>query len=157
MNTFNPEQVFQQMYNIVGCSMNLYNELGYGYSERIYQECLSIICTECSIPWEREKRLDMYFHHSILEQKYYADFVCYENIIVELKAVERIIPEHRAQLLNYLRITDSPGGVIVNFGNKERLTSEKYIYDPTTDSYYFVRNKEDIKNELKKHNFSKIL
>ncbi len=129
--------------------MNLYNELGYGYSERIYQECLSILCTESDIPWEREKRLDMYFHHEVLQQKYYADFVCYDQLIVETKAVDKIIPEHRAQLLNYLRITDSPGGVIINFGDKNRLTSEKYIYDPMTTSYNFIRNLEDLKkNQL---------
>lgn len=144
MKVFNPEQVFQQLYKIVGCSMDLYNELGYGYSERIYQECLSILCTESDIPREREKRLDMFFHQTVLKQKYYADFVCYDNLIVEIKAVERIIPEHRAQLLNYLRITDSPGGIIINFGNKERLTSEKYIFDTLTSSYCFVRNLEDI-------------
>ncbi len=149
MKTFNPEQIYQQLYNIVGCAMNLYNELGYGYSERIYQECLSILCTESGIPWEREKRLDMYFHHEVLQQKYYADFVCYDQLIVETKAVDKIIPEHRAQLLNYLRITDSPGGVIINFGDKNRLTSEKYIYDPMTTSYNFIRNLEDLKkNQL---------
>lgn len=77
----------QQMYNIIGAAMSLYNEIGPGFSEPIYQECLSVICSERSIPWEREKELHMYFHGQKLEKNYKADFVCYGDIIVELKAV----------------------------------------------------------------------
>ncbi len=145
MNSFNVEDLFEKMYKIVGCAMDLYNELGYGYSERVYQECLSILCSERDIPWEREKKLDMFFHQSMLKQKYYADFVCYDNIIVEIKAADTLVSEHRAQLFNYLRITNSPGGILINFGNPERLTSEKYIYDSNSNSYVFVRNLDDLK------------
>ena len=144
MIVFNSEELFAKMYKIVGCAMELYNELGYGYSERVYQECLSILCSEYGIPWEREKKLDMYFHQSMLKQKYYADFVCYGNIIVEIKAVDTLISEHRVQLFNYIRITDSPGGILINFGNPDRLTSEKYIFNSKRNSYENVRNLEDL-------------
>ena len=60
----------QQMYNIIGAAMSLYNELGSGFSEPIYQECLSVICSEKSIPWEREKDLQMYFHGQKLNKTY---------------------------------------------------------------------------------------
>jgi GxxExxY protein len=129
---------FDKMYKIVGVAMRLYNELGYGYSEPIYQECLSILCTEEGIPWEREKKLTMYFHNKALEKKYIADFVCYDDLIVELKAVSELTKEHRAQLFNYLRITHAPAGVLINFGHPKRLVSEKYIYDSVSHEYVFV-------------------
>ena len=130
---------YEKMYRIVGAAMQLYNELGYGLSEPIYQECLSIVCTENNIPWEREKPLVMHFHDIPLKKKYVADFVCYGNVIVELKAVSQLTNDHRAQLFNYLRITNSPAGILVNFGNPNRLIAERYIYDNGTDSYTFIK------------------
>jgi GxxExxY protein len=127
------------MYSLVGVAMDLYNELGYGLAEPIYQECLSILCTEEGIPWQREKPLDMYFHGQLLKKKYIADFVCFDDIIVEMKAVSSILNEHRAQLFNYLRITHGKAGMILNFGNPQRLISERYIYNEQTDSFDFVK------------------
>ena len=130
---------YEKMYAIVGIAMQVYNELGYGLAEPIYQECMSIICTEEGIQWEREKPLEMYFHGQLLKKKYIADFVCFGDLIVELKAVSNITNEHRAQLFNYLRITQSNAGVLLNFGNPNRLISERYLYDEPTDSYIFVK------------------
>lgn len=130
---------YDKMYTIVGIAMQLYNELGHGLAEPIYQECLSILCTEEGIPWQREKPLDMYFHGQLLKKKYIADFVCFDDLIVELKAVTNITNDHRAQLFNYLRITQSNAGVLLNFGNPSRLISERYLYDEFTDSFKFVK------------------
>lgn len=131
-----------KMYKIIGAAMELYNELGFGYSEPIYQECLSILCTEKGIPWEREKALSMVFHGHLLKKQYIADFVCYNHIIVELKAVSELNSDHRSQLFNYLRITDSYAGLLINFGDPQRLISERYLYNPlTTDYQYVTRNK----------------
>ena len=130
---------WDKMYKIVGVAMKLYNELGYGLAEPIYQECMSILCTEEGIPWQREKPLEMFFHGQILQKKYIADFVCFDDIIVELKAVANITNEHRAQLFNYLRITKSQTGVLINFGNPQRLISERYIYNEITNSFDFVK------------------
>ena len=118
--------------------MKLYNELGPGYSEPIYQECLSILCQEHGIRWEREKPLKMYFHDQELNKEYIADFVCFDDIIVELKAVSEVIGDHRAQLFNYLRITGLHAGMLMNFGENERLHTEKYLYNPTTNKYDIV-------------------
>ena len=126
------------MYKIIGVAMRLYNELGHGYAEPIYQECLSILCTEEGIPWEREKELTMFFHDRPLEKKYKADFVCYGDIIVEMKAVSQLTSEHRAQLFNYLRISRSQAGVLLNFGDPRRLLSEKYLFNPETNRYEYV-------------------
>ena len=119
--------------------MSLYNELGSGYSEPIYQECLSVICSEKDIPWEREKTLKMYFHGVELEKIYKADFVCYDDIIVELKAVSELLSEHRAQLFNYMRITNTRFGILINFGEKDRLHAEKYMYNDLFDSFELIR------------------
>lgn len=128
-----------RMYQIIGAAMTLYNELGSGYSEPIYQECLSVICTEKDIPWEREKMLKMYFHGVELEKVYKADFVCYGDIIVELKAVSEILSEHRAQLFNYMRITNTRFGILINFGEKDRLHAEKYMYNDLFNNFELIR------------------
>ena len=127
------------MYNIIGAAMSLYNEIGSGYSEPIYQECLSVLCTERDIPWEREKLLKMYFHGIELEKTYKADFVCYDDIIVELKAVNELLSEHRAQLFNYMRITNTKFGIIINFGESQRLHAEKYMFNKLTNKFELIR------------------
>ena len=121
--------------------MVVYNELGYGLAEPIYQECLSIVCSEKRIPWEREKPLKMYFHGQELKKVYKADFVCYDNLIVEMKAVSELSNDHRAQLLNYLRITESNAGLLINFGHPAMLISERYIFNPSTSQYEYIRYK----------------
>ena len=129
----------ERMYNIIGAAMALYNEIGYGFSEPIYQECLSIICTEKNIPWEREKVLKMFFHGVELEKTYKADFVYYDDIIVELKAVSELLGEHRAQLFNYMKITNLHFGVLINFGEPQRLHAEKYMYNELTNKFDLIR------------------
>ena len=128
-----------RMYQIIGAAMALYNEIGSGYSEPIYQECLSVFCTEKDIPWEREKPLRMTFHGVELEKLYKADFVCYDDIIVELKAVSELLSEHRAQLFNYMRITNSNFGILINFGEKDRLHAEKYMYNDLFNNFELIR------------------
>lgn len=129
----------ERMYNIIGAAMSLYNEIGSGYSEPIYQECLSVLCSERNIPWEREKLLKMYFHGIELEKTYKADFVCYDDIIVELKAVTELLSEHRAQLFNYMRITNSKFGILINFGESQKLHAEKYMFNELTNKYDLIR------------------
>ena len=114
------------MYNIIGAAMSLYNEIGSGYSEPIYQECLSVLCTERDIPWEREKMLKMYFHGIELEKTYKADFVCYDDIIVELKAVSELDNENREQIINYLYAANKQVGLLVNFRSAS-LTHERFV------------------------------
>ena len=129
----------QQMYNVIGAAMAVYNEIGYGFSEHIYQECLSIVCTEKGIPWEREIPLKMMFHGIELEKLYKADFVCYDDIIVELKAVSELVGEHRAQLFNYMKITNTHFGILINFGEPQRLHAEKYMYNELTNKFDIIR------------------
>ena len=145
MQNTSREDYLDKMYRIIGAAMEVYNELGFGLSEPIYQECLSIVCSEKGILWEREKPLKLYFHGQELKKKYVADFVCFGDLIVELKAVSELNNEHRGQLFNYLRITDSYAGVLINYGNPQKLISERYIFDSLTGKYEYVRNQKGFK------------
>ena len=86
----------EEIYNIAGAAMDVQNELGTGFLEPVYQEALAIEMKNRGIPFEREKELTIEYKGITLNKKYYADFVCYDDIIVELKAVDSIRDEHVA-------------------------------------------------------------
>lgn len=106
----------EEVYSIVGACMEVHKELGNGFLEGIYQEALEVEFIKQKIPFEREKQLEVCYKGKILKKKYFADFVCYQNIIVEMKAVKSITEEHSAQIFNYLKATGLQLGVLVNFG-----------------------------------------
>ena len=108
----------EEIYNITGAAMDVQNELGTGFLEPVYQEALAIEMKSRGIPFEREKELTIEYKGITLNKKYYADFVCYDDIIVELKAVDGIRDEHVAQVLNYLHASQKKLGYIINFGVK---------------------------------------
>ena len=96
--------------------MNVHNELGCGFLEPIYQEALAFEFHDLNIPFEKEKVLEVHYKQHLLNKKYVADYVCYHQIILELKAADSIVAEHIAQILNYLKATNFKIGLIVNFG-----------------------------------------
>ena len=106
----------QECYSIIGCAMEVHKELGCGFLEAIYQEALEISFHDRNIPYEREKQLDVFFRNQLLKKKYLADFICYDEIIIELKANECIIPKDIAQVLNYLKASNKKLGLLINFG-----------------------------------------
>jgi len=106
----------EETYDIIGCAMEVHNELGCGFLEPVYQEALSIVFRENNIPFVKEKTLDIKFKGQVLNKKYIADFVCFDKVIIELKAMDSIIPQHLAQTINYLKCTDKRLGLIINFG-----------------------------------------
>ncbi|MBP5442718.1 MAG: GxxExxY protein [Treponema sp.] len=101
---------------IIGACMEVYNELGNGFLEPVYQEALENEFILQDIPYEREKLLPIVYKGRILKKEYYADFICYDSIIVELKAVTVLIKPHKAQILNYLKAVNKEIGLLVNFG-----------------------------------------
>lgn len=117
----------QESYNIIGAAMHVYNVLGHGFLEAVYQEALEIEFKKRNIPYEREKELRINYEGVELHQTYKADFVCYGNIIVELKAVQNLDDSHRAQVHNYLRATRFKLGLLVNFGNSQELERERIV------------------------------
>ncbi|MDD2550637.1 MAG: GxxExxY protein [Bacteroidales bacterium] len=106
----------EETYDIIGCAMEVHNELGCGFLEPVYQEALSIVFREKNIPFVKEKSLDIKFKGQVLNKKYIADFICFDKIIIELKAIDTINSQHLAQVINYLKCTDKRLGLIINFG-----------------------------------------
>lgn len=106
--------------------MNVFNELGNGFLEAVYQEALAIEFEGMHIPFEREAKIDIFYKGKKLDKEYYADFICYDKIIVELKAISKLVNANKAQVINYLHGTKLPVGLLVNFGESslkwERLT-----------------------------------
>ena len=116
-----------EVYDIMGACFDVYKELSCGLSEPIYQEALEIEFKLRGIPFEREKELVVYYKGQKLRKKYIADFVCYDDIIVELKALDNVTSKEVSQLLNYLHITKYPLGLLVNFGHEDELEWKRYV------------------------------
>lgn len=109
----------EESYNIRGALFAVFNELGCGYLERVYQDALEVEFRLRNIPYEREKTIQITYKGKPLGDPYRADFVCYGKIIVELKAVTEILGVHRAQVVNYLKATKANLGFLVNFGEED--------------------------------------
>lgn len=117
----------EESYKIVGAAFKVYNALGHGFLEAVYQEALEIEFKKQGIPYEREKELKIQYDGVELKQTYKADFVCFGKIIVELKAVNALDDAHRSQVYNYLRATNYKLGLLLNFGNSEELEKERIV------------------------------
>jgi GxxExxY protein len=115
----------KESYAIIGACFEVYNEKGCGFLEPVYQECLSIEFEHQGIPAIPKPLLTLSYRGRILTQTYQPDFVCFEKIIVQLKAVSALIDEHRAQLLNYLHATGFELGLLINFGHYPKLEYER--------------------------------
>ncbi len=115
-----------ESYKINGAIYEVHKELGPGLLEKVYQEALEKEFKLQGIPFEREKSFTIVYKGEELEQKYIADFVCYDKIVVELKAVEELLPVHKAQVINYLTITGYKLGLLVNF-NARQVTPERIV------------------------------
>ena len=101
---------------IINACMEVHNELGNGFLEPVYQEALEEEFKIQGIPYVREKLLPVMYKGKQLKKEYYADFVCYDDIIVELKAVSVLLKPHKAQVLNYLNAANKEIGLLINFG-----------------------------------------
>ena len=106
-----------ECYAIQGAVFDVYREMGCGFLEAVYQECLDKELRLRQVPFAAQKELVLAYKGEALSQSYRPDFICYEKIIVELKAVKEVTPEHKAQLFNYLKATGLELGLLVNFGS----------------------------------------
>jgi GxxExxY protein len=106
--------------------MEVHNNLGAGFLEIVYKDALEYEFNKNNIPYEREKEYMVHYKNIILPHKFYADFVVFDKIILEVKCMNGIIDEHIAQTLNYLKVSNNRLGLIVNFG-KEKLQSKRII------------------------------
>jgi len=116
----------EECYQIIGACMNVHKELGPGFLEAVYQESLTLEFLEQGIPFEKEKEIRIVYKGKTLDKCYKADFLCFDNIIVEVKALSEISNDHISQLLNYLKATKLRVGLLVNFGSS-RLVYKRLI------------------------------
>ena len=107
----------KESYSIQGAVFEVYIEMGCGFLEAVYQECLVKEFQSRNIPFVAQQSIALSYKGVPLIQKYTPDFICYDKIIVEIKAVQKLAPEHKAQILNYLKATGYDLGLLVNFGS----------------------------------------
>jgi len=108
----------EESYKIIGAAMEVHKELGSGFLENVYQEALELEIQKQEIPYEREKLLNIFYKGQKLKKHYVADFVFYDKIVVELKALGELSSDHEAQVLNYLKASGFKLGLLLNFGTK---------------------------------------
>ena len=107
-----------EIYLVVGAAMAVHRELGCGFLEAIYKEALEIEFKVRNIPYQKEVKLDIYYKKQLMNKYYMADFICFDKVIVEVKALSELTPEHESQLINYLTATRLKTGLLLNFGKK---------------------------------------
>jgi len=117
----------EESYKIIGASFEVYNEKGFGFHEAVYQECMELELGFQSIPFHPQKELGLDYKGHPLKQTYIPDIICFDTIVVELKAVSALTDEHRGQILNYLRATGMKLGLLINFGNPKKLEWERIV------------------------------
>jgi GxxExxY protein len=117
----------EEGYKFMGAAFEVYNEQGYGLAEEIYQESLEIELESREILHSSKQELTTFYKNRLLKKRYVPDLFVYGKIVVELKAVSELLPEHEAQLLNYMRIARVSVGYLVNFGHKDTLEWKRFI------------------------------
>jgi len=117
----------EECYNIQGAIFEVYREMGCGFLEAVYQECLEEEFRNRKIPFVAQRELRLMYKGKKLEQSYKPDLICYDKIIIELKAVKEIAPEHEAQVFNYLKATKLKLGMLVNFGHYPKTQIKRII------------------------------
>ena len=117
----------EESYRIMGACFEVYKTLGCGFLEAVYQECLELEFEERKVPFVAQVPLGLRYKGRPLRQKYQPDFVCYERVVLEIKAVSALTDEHRAQVHNYLRATEHRLGLLVNFGHHPLVEWERIV------------------------------
>jgi len=116
-----------ECYKVMGACFEVYRENGCGFVEPVYQECLALELASQQIPFQEQVELNLKYKGQTLTQTYKPDFVCFETIIVEIKAVSALNDKHRAQVQNYLKVTDFKLGLLVNFGHYPKVEWERIV------------------------------
>jgi len=116
-----------EVYQIVGAAMEVYYQLGCGFLQPIYQQALEIELGRRRIPFEPQQELVIWYKGEMLEKKYVADFICFNQIIIELKALNGLSGREIAQLINYMKITGMHVGLLFNFGSTPKLEWKRYV------------------------------
>jgi len=123
-----PELIYkEEVYWIVGACLEVYKNKGHGFVESVYQDCLEIELALQRIPFEPQRIITLEYKGKPLDHRFTPDVICFDKIIVEIKAVKELAEEHRAQVLNYLKATGLKVGLLVNFGHHPGLQWERLV------------------------------
>ncbi|MDU9376226.1 hypothetical protein McpSp1_08230 [Methanocorpusculaceae archaeon Sp1] len=131
-----------EVYTIIRAAFAVYNNLGIGFLEAVYQEALELELKKHQVPFESQKPLSIYYQGEELTKKYIADLVCWDSIIIELKVEQSLAKTDEAQIINYLKASGKQIGLLINFGNRRKLEWQRYIF---TNTAYLKNN--NIPNE----------
>jgi GxxExxY protein len=119
----------QEGYDLMGAAFEVYNELGYGMAEDVYQSAMEVELGLRKINFVAQTQLDIYFKGHLLNAKYRPDLLVFGEIVVELKALKELCSDHEAQLFNYMRIAQKRVGYLINFGKKGELEWKRFLID----------------------------
>lgn len=117
---------------LLGLAMQLHRELGCGFKEKVYQDAFEVLLKENDVPYEREKHIAMTYHGVVLDHDFFYDFLCYDKIGIEIKALSEITGEFESQIINYIHVGNHQLGMLLNFGAK----SLQYKFYPNRANYY---------------------
>ena len=117
----------EESYSIIGICMEVHNQLGHGFSEIVYKDALEFEFSENDIFYEREKEYLVNYKGYVLQHKFYADFIVFDKIILEVKCVRNLLDEHVAQAINYLKVSNNRLTLLVNFG-RGKMEYQRIVY-----------------------------
>ena len=117
----------EETYRILGACFEVYNEMGRGFLEPVYQECLELELRLQEIPFESQVTLELEYKGHKLEKRYQPDLICFESVVVEIKATSSLSIDHEAQLLNYMNAGAFEVGLLVNFGHYPKLEYTRLV------------------------------
>jgi GxxExxY protein len=118
----------EESYRIMGTCFEVYREMGCGFLEPVYQECLEMELASLGIPFRAQEKLGLIYKGRPLTQTFIPDFICFDKLIIEIKAVSELTDLHRAQLHNYLKVTRYKLGLLVNFGHHPKIEYERIVH-----------------------------
>ena len=128
-----------QTYAIIGAAMEVHRELGHGFLEAVYQEALAVELTARKVPFQREAPLLVKYKSQPLACAYKADFICFENILVELKAIQKLGDPEKSQVINYLNATKFTRALLFNFGSPS-LEYQRLVLNHPDDAIHSQKN-----------------
>lgn len=117
----------KETYAIRGAVFEVYEEMGCGFLEAVYQECLEKELRKQSIPFVAQPEIQLVYKGEPLQQTYKPDLICHDQIILELKAVKKIAAEHKTQVINYLKAINLKLGLLINFGCHPKVQIKRFV------------------------------
>jgi GxxExxY protein len=117
----------EEVYAVVGAAIEVHRELGCGFLEAVYQEAMEIEMADRALPFQAQQALRIRYKNRVLVKQYVPDFICHDQIIVELKALDRLSGTEESQLLNYLKASGHRVGLLVNFGSHGKLEWKRFV------------------------------